>query len=93
MMRNDSPDPEMERRLRDHFVEEAQDLQAPDDLWDRLESRLGEQQAPRFALLRGALSWTAERPGLAAAAAAVLVVAIGVTVWGLPGQDPALDDA
>ena len=30
---------------------------------------------------------------MAAAAAAVLVVAIGVTVWGLPGQDPALDDA
>ncbi|MCY3656199.1 MAG: von Willebrand factor type A domain-containing protein [Chloroflexi bacterium] len=93
MMRNDSPDPEMERRLRDHFSEEAQDLQAPDDLWDRLESQLGEQQAPRFALLRGALSWTAERPGMAAAAAAVLVVAIGVTVWGLPGQDAALDDA
>ncbi|MDE2696304.1 MAG: von Willebrand factor type A domain-containing protein [Chloroflexota bacterium] len=93
MMRNDSPDPEMERRLRDHFSEEAQELQAPDDLWDRLESQLGEQQAPRFALLRGALSWTAERPGMAAAAAAVLVVAIGVTVWGLPGQDAALDDA
>ena len=93
MMRNDSPDPEMERRLRDHFSEEAQDLQAPDDLWDRLESRLEEQQAPRFAMLRGALSWTAERPGMAAAAAAVLVVAIGVTVWGLPGTGPALDDA
>ena len=93
MMRNDSPDPEMERRLRDHFSEEAQDLQAPDDLWDRLESRLGEQQAPRFAILRGVLSWTAQRPGMAAAAAAVLVIAIGVTVWGLPGQDAALDEA
>ena len=83
MMRNNSPDPEMERRLRDHFAAEEADLRAPDDLWDRLESQLGEQQPPRFTLLRGGLNWTAERPWLATAAAAVVVLAIGVTTWSL----------
>ncbi len=96
MMRNDSPDPDMERRLRDHFADEAEDLRAPDDLWDRLESRLGEQTPPRFALLRGGMAWlqgwTAERPGMAAAAAAVLVLAIGITTWSVMGGDGVGDD-
>ncbi len=96
MMRNDSPDPDMERRLRDHFADEADDLRAPDDLWDRLESRLGEQAPPRLALLRGGMAWlqgwTAERPGMATAAAAVLVLAIGITTWSLMGGDGVGDD-
>ncbi len=96
MMRNDSPDPDMERRLRDHFADEAEDLHAPDDLWDRLESRLGEQDPPRFALLRGGMAWlqgwTAERPGMATAAAAVLVLAMGITTWSLMGGDGVGDD-
>ena len=41
MARNDGPDREMERRLREHFSEEARELRAPDDLWARLEGRLG----------------------------------------------------
>ena len=96
MMRNNSPDPDMERRLRDHFEDEAEDLRAPDDLWDRLESRLGEQDPPRFALLRGGMAWlqgwTVERPGMATAAAAVLVLAIGITTWSLMGGDSIGDD-
>ena len=46
MARNDGPDRELERRLREHFSEEARDLRAPDDLWARLEGRLGKQQEP-----------------------------------------------
>ena len=91
MMRNNSPDPEMERRLRDHFAAEEPDLHAPDDMWDRLEGQLGEQQPPRLSLLRGGLNWTAERPWLATAAAAVLVLAIGVTTWSLIGGGDGVD--
>ncbi|MCY4616155.1 MAG: von Willebrand factor type A domain-containing protein, partial [Chloroflexi bacterium] len=93
MMRNDSPDPEMERRLRDHFAAEAEDLQAPDDVWDRLEGQLGEQRPPRFTLLRGGAMTLRGRPWLSAAAAAVLVAAIGIATLGLPGDDAAIDDA
>ena len=92
MMRNDSPDPEMERRLRDHFAAEADDLQAPDDLWERLEGQLGEQRPPRFTLLRGGAMTLSQRPWLSAAAAAVLVAAIGIATWGLPGGAADSDD-
>ena len=93
MMRNDSPDPEMERRLRDHFAGEASELQAPDDLWERLEGQLGEQRPPRFTVLRGGAMTLRERPRLSAAAAAVLVAAIGIATWGLVADDAAVDDA
>ena len=93
MMRNDSPDPEMERRLRDHFADEASELQAPDDLWERLEGQLGEQRPPRFTVLRGGAMTLWERPWLSAAAAAVLVAAIGIATWGLAADDVAVDDA
>ncbi len=84
MAPNDAFDQEMERRLREHFAEEASELRAPDDLWDRLEGRLGEQEAPRFALLRGGalgggMAW------VPAAAAAVLVLAAGTGAWLLAG--------
>ena len=93
MMRNDSPDPEMERRLRDHFAGEASELQAPDDLWERLEGQLGEQRPPRFTVLRGGAMTLWERPWLSAAAAAVLVAAIGIATWGLVADNAAVDDA
>ena len=92
MMRNDSPDPEMERRLRDHFAAEASELQAPDDLWERLEGQLGEQRPPRLTLLRGGAMTLSQRPWLSAAAAAVLVAAIGIATWGLPGGAADSDD-
>ncbi|MCY3646752.1 MAG: von Willebrand factor type A domain-containing protein [Chloroflexi bacterium] len=85
MARNDMPDQEMERKLREHFAEEAPDLQAPDDLWDRLEERLGKQDPPRFALLRGGASAIGSMPWIPAAAAAVLVVGLGVGAWALAG--------
>ena len=93
MMRNDSPDPEMERRLRDHFADEASELQAPDDLWERLEGQLGERRPPRFTVLRGGAMTLWERPWLSAAAAAVLVAAIGIATWGLVADNAAVDDA
>ena len=93
MMRNNSPDPEMERRLRDHFAAEEPDLRAPEDMWDRLESQLGEQRPPRFTLLRGGAMTLWERPWLSAAAAAVLVAAIGIATWGLVADEAAVDDA
>ena len=104
-MPNDAPDHDMERRLRDHFATEADDLRAPGDLWERLESQLGEQRTPRFTRLRGGVTairgltmWeqASRRPWLGAAAAAVLVLAIGVATWSLvagsrPGDGPGDD--
>ena len=85
MARNELPDQEMERRLREHFEEEARDLRAPDDLWARLQGRLGKQQPPRFAFLRGGATAIGGRPWVPAAAAAVVVVAVGMAVWALAG--------
>ena len=85
MARNDMPDQDMERRLREHFAEEASDLQVPDDLWARLEGRLGEQYPPRFALLRGGVGSIGARPWIPAAAAAVLVAGLGIGAWALAG--------
>lgn len=54
MARNDPFDTDVERILREHFAAEAADLRAPDDLWERLEGRLGEQEPPsRLAARRG----------------------------------------
>ena len=85
MARNETPDREMEERLREHFAEEARDLQAPEDLWERLEGRLGKQEPPRFALLRGGVTAIGGRPWIPAAAAAVVVVAVGMGAWVLAG--------
>ncbi len=85
MARNERPDQEMEGRLREHFAEEAEELRAPADLWERLESRLGEQQPPRFASLRGGVAAISEMPWIPAAAAAVLVVGVGIGAWALAG--------
>ncbi len=85
MARNDGPDREMEERLRSHFADEARELQAPGDLWERLEGRLGKQQPPRFASLRGGVAAIGEMPWIPAAAAAVLVVGVGIGVWVLAG--------
>ena len=85
MARNEMPDQEMERRLREHFSEEARELQAPDDLWARLEGRLGKQQPPRFAFLRGGAAAIGATPWIPAAAAAVLVVGLGIGAWALAG--------
>ena len=85
MARNEMPDQEMEQRLREHFAEEAEELRAPEDLWARLEGRLGEQQPPRFASLRGGVAAIGGKPWIPAAAAAVLVVGVGIGAWALAG--------
>ena len=85
MARNDGPDREMERRLREHFSEEARELRAPDDLWARLEGRLGKQRAPRLAFLRRATAFTSGAAWVPAAAAALLVVVVGIGVWAFAG--------
>ncbi len=87
MARNDTPDHEMERRLMEHFSEEARELRAPDDLWDRLEGRLGPQQEPRFAFLRrglpGGLPALGGTAWVPAAAAALAALAVGIGIWAL----------
>ncbi len=84
MANNEPQDQErdIERLLRDHFASEGQDFRAPDDLWLRLESRLGEQRGPfQPSAIRDALFpvtgrwWTP-----AIATAGVAAVAVGVTV-------------
>ena len=85
MARNDGPDREMERRLREHFSEEARELRAPDDLWARLEGRLGKQREPRLAFLRRATAFTSGAAWVPAAAAALLVVVVGSGVWAFAG--------
>ena len=85
MARNEMPDQEMEDRLREHFAEEARDLRAPADLWERLEGDLGDQRPPRFALLRGGARAIGAKPWIPAAAAAVLVLAAGVGAWAIAG--------
>ena len=46
MASNYSSDQDMERVLRQHFAGEAEDLRAPSNLWDSLESRLEPRPAP-----------------------------------------------
>lgn len=84
MARNDPFDTDVERLLREHFAAGAADLRAPDGLWERLEGRLGEQEAPsRLAALRGGAGvWAA-----AAAAVAAIGIAAGVAVWAAGGGD------
>ena len=87
MARNDSPDQEMERVLREHFASETSGLRAPDDLWRRLETRLGRQPNPSWLASLG--EKLLPRPGRvwspAFATAGVAVVAAVVTVSVLAG--------
>ncbi|MYH41149.1 MAG: hypothetical protein F4150_05165, partial [Chloroflexi bacterium] len=78
MAPDDARDPEMERRLREHFAEEAPELRAPDDLWERLEGRLGDQEPRRFMFVRGGVVAIGGTAWATAAAAAVLIAAVGL---------------
>ena len=75
---------EIERMLRDHFASEGQDFRAPDDLWLRLESRLGEQRGPfRPSAVLDSIFPTTSRwwnPALATAGVAAVAVAVTMTV-------------
>ena len=75
---------ETERLLREHFASERADIQAPDDLWLRLESRLGEQRDPfRPSAILGSIFPATGRwwsPAIATAGVAAVAVAVTVTV-------------
>ena len=95
MARNDT---DMERILREHFAAEAADLRAPDGLWEQMEDRLGEQDAPsRLAALRGGAGNALARartPLAAAAVIAALGIGVAVAFWtasGSPGGDEGAD--
>ena len=92
MAHNDTPDQEIERLLREHFTNEGEDLRAPRDTWQRLESCLDEEP-----MRRGFRNWLfphAGPPGWGpsfAVAAVVVVAAVStVTIWTLSGggNDP-----
>ena len=82
MTSNETPEQEIERILQEHFSAESDDLRAPGDTWDRLESRLEEQvPPPRFTWSRffpeTGRGWT---PIVATAVVAVVAV-VSVSVW------------
>ena len=90
MASNETPEQEIERLLQEHFSAEAEELRAPTDPWDRLESRLGDQaDPPRFRWFRDWFLPSPERrftPALATAAVAVVAVVVVASVW-LSGGD------
>ena len=75
---------ETERVLRDYFASEGPGFRAPDDLWLRLESRLGDQRGPfRPSAILDSIFPTTSRwwnPALATAGVAAIAVAVTVTV-------------
>ena len=85
-------DQEMERVLRDYFASEQADIQAPNDLWLRLESQLGEQRSGfrSPAVLDSMFPLTGRWRTPAFATAGVAAIAVGVTVAVLTtgGDDP-----
>ena len=96
MARSDYPDQEVERTLREYFASETSDLQTPEDLWQRLESRLEEQSDPSsLSAIRDRMfprpgrMWS---PALATAGVAAVAVVVTASVWaatgGFGGEDP-----
>ena len=84
MAHNEPQDQATERLIRDYFASERSDIQAPDDLWRRLESRLGEQRGPfRPSAVLDSIFPTTSRwrnPALATAGVAAIAVAVTMTV-------------
>ena len=74
MARDDSFDRGIERMLRDHFAAESDRLRAPEDTWQRLESRLDEPRASWLDWVRR--TWS---PALAAATSVAVVAVVVVS--------------
>ncbi len=89
MARDDAFDRGVERMLRDHFAAESDRLRAPEDTWQRLESRLGE---PRWSWLDWVRrTWS---PTLAAAASVAVVAMVVVSaILIVPGRGTDLNEA
>ena len=97
MAGNDSPDQDMERRLRRHFAEETTGLRAPSDTWTRLESRLEEQQPKpgRSIAFCSLLSqaWTGSgRLRLAGATAVLAVLLVSAAVLIINAPDTGINE-
>ncbi len=98
MAYDDSPDHEfdqdMERILQEHFEDEAAELRAPQNTWERLESRLDEPPAPspvtrwlsNLLPVRGG-RFSPAFAGFAAAVVAVVVVSVVLVSFGNGGGD------
>ena len=94
MAYNDSPDsefdPEMERALQEHFDADADNLRAPGNPWEWLESRLEEPAAPSFfSRLLGMMNPMREgrlSPAFAVTGVAVVAVAVAAIVWAVSGD-------
>ena len=85
MARNDDQNPGLERDLRDYFMNSGDDLRAPDDMWSRLEGRLGEQKDP-FSLskLGGKLIPQREtfwNPAVAGGTVAAVALVATISLW------------
>ncbi len=78
MNSNDTPEQDLERTLQAHFEAEAARLRAPDDLWERIESRLEDRPDPeeRVPVWRRIFSATQWRPVPALVTAVVLLIAV-----------------
>ncbi len=97
MARNEEQDPGLERELREYYSDQADDLRAPGDLWQRLESQLGEQKDPfSLSAIGGKLlprRGTFWNPTFAGGTVAAVALVATVSVWsatnGFGGeQDP-----
>ena len=86
---------EAERLIRDYFASERSDIQVPDDLWLRLESRLGQQRGSfqPSAILDSIFPTTSRwrNPALATAGVAAIAVAVTMTVLYTGGGEGAPD--
>ena len=87
MARDDSFDRGIERMLRDHFAAESDRLRAPEDTWQRLESRLDEPGRSWLDWVRRAWS-----PTLAAATSVAVVAVVAVSaILIVPNLDTGVD--
>ncbi len=89
MANYDPQDEEIERVLQEYFASERADLRAPNDLWQRLENRLGEQSNPsRFSAIgdrifpKNGNLWS---PAFATAGVAAVALIVTASVWAATG--------
>ncbi len=86
-MKNENNSPEdIEKRLQNYFQKKSEDLQAPSNLWTKLESRMDEskkQNASNNRLRNWLNSWVhgPRLVGVAASTAAVLLLLVTSLVW------------